>query len=269
MTRPSLSDYGTYDESTVPRLWDGVVGAWCPSLGPTGSRLHDFSRFNNWGTLTNMDAATDWVISSSEYGLDFDGSNDGVLIGTNERLNPANYCVSLWFTPNVVTAGQKSIYSQINAAGSSGKAIRRNAASLEFTVAAGNSVFRVWTSNATFTATLTHGVISWDSSGTPRMWINGVESAVTLAATSGTTPAPAAQPLYIGCDGAFGQTDPNYNFAGVVFSVLHWNRLLTPNEVSELYLLGRGGMFQRRRVRRAYVVETGNRRRRLICGAEC
>ena len=269
MIRPSLSDYGTYDESTVPRLWDGVVGAWCPSLGPTGSRLHDFSRFGNWGTLTNMDPPTDWVVSGGEYGLDFDGVNDGVSLGTNERLNPSQYCVSLWFTPNVVTAGQKSIYSQIDSTGNIGKAIRRNANKLEFTVAGNGSVYRVWTSNTTYTATLTHAVVSWDSAGTPRMWINGVESGVTLAASAGTLPAPAAQPLYLGCDGAFGQTDPNYNFAGVVFSATHWNRLLSPNEVAELYILGRGGMFQRRRLRRAYVSEAVNRRRRLICGAEC
>ena len=66
MTRPSLSDYGTYDESTVPRLWDGVIGAWCPSLGPTGSRFHDFSRYGNWGTLTNMDPPTDWVVDGGQ-----------------------------------------------------------------------------------------------------------------------------------------------------------------------------------------------------------
>ncbi|MGV2337667.1 MAG UNVERIFIED_CONTAM: hypothetical protein LVR18_27485 [Planctomycetaceae bacterium] len=39
MTKPSLSDYGTHDESAYPELWDGVVGAWAPCLGPTGNIL--------------------------------------------------------------------------------------------------------------------------------------------------------------------------------------------------------------------------------------
>ena len=84
MTRPSLSDYGTYDESTVPRLWDGVIGAWCPSLGPTGSRFHDFSRYGNWGTLTNMDPPTDWVVDGGQYSLDFDNTNDYVDLGSTQ-----------------------------------------------------------------------------------------------------------------------------------------------------------------------------------------
>jgi len=202
-----------------------------------------------------MDPPTDWVINDGQYALDFDGNNDGVLIGTNERLNPTNYNVALWFTPTVVTAGQKSIFAQIDATGNVGKAIRRNGAKLEFTVAASGSIYRVWTSDSTYTATLTHGVISWDGTGTPQMWINGVQSTVTLAATSGTLPAPAAQPLYIGCDGAFGQTSSLYNFAGTVHSAVMWSRAITSTEVGQLYLLGAGGMLERRRRRRVYSVQ--------------
>ena len=95
MTRPSLSDYGTYDESTVPRLWDGVVGAWCPSLGPTGGRLHDFSRYGNWGTLTNMDPPTDWVVDGGQYALDFDAVNDYVVAGSLPDF-PADCTYSAW-----------------------------------------------------------------------------------------------------------------------------------------------------------------------------
>jgi hypothetical protein len=193
-----------------------------------------------------MDAGTDWVVSGGKYALDFDGNNDGVLIGTHERLNPTNYNVSLWFTPTAVTAGQKSIFSQIDATGNVGKAIRRNAAKLEFTVAASGSIYRVWTSNNTYAATLTHGVVSWDGTGTPRMWINGSESTVALAATSGTLPAPAAQPLYIGCDGQFGQASNLYNFAGTVHAAALWSTPLTAVAVSQLYKIGVSGMLRSR-----------------------
>jgi hypothetical protein len=254
-------------------ILQGLIGAWCPSLGPSGYTLLDRSGRGQHGTLQNMDAASDWIGTSTGWALDFDGNNDGASIGTNERLNPTNYNVALWFTPTVVTSGQKSIFSQIDATGNIGKAIRRNGAKLEFTVAASGSIFRVWTSDSTYAATLTHGVVSWDGTGTPRIWINGVQSAVTLAATSGTLPAPAAQPLYIGCDGAFGQTSNLYNFAGTVHSAALWGRSLTTVEVSQLYGLGVGGFARlltpQRRSYAFRVPAAGNRRRRIICGAEC
>jgi hypothetical protein len=59
-----------------PQLWHGCVGAWAPCLGQTGSRLYDQSLYQNHGTLTNMDPATDWVASNGKMALDFDGSND-------------------------------------------------------------------------------------------------------------------------------------------------------------------------------------------------
>jgi hypothetical protein len=66
-----------------PSLWDGLVGAWCPSAsGPSSNRLYDLSGRSNHGTLTNMDAATDWVRSGAGgYALDFDGTNDAVETG--------------------------------------------------------------------------------------------------------------------------------------------------------------------------------------------
>jgi hypothetical protein len=59
---------GTYANGFAPRdgqaiwpeLWRGCVGAWNPGLGPTGLRLYDWSPYRNHGTLTNMDAGTDW-----------------------------------------------------------------------------------------------------------------------------------------------------------------------------------------------------------------
>ena len=51
-------------ESANPNLWKGLVGAWMPSFGVTGNTLKDVSGNGNDGTLTNMDAASDWVATS-------------------------------------------------------------------------------------------------------------------------------------------------------------------------------------------------------------
>jgi len=67
-------------ESAHPNLWDGLVGAWMSSLGVTGDTLRDVSGNGNHGTLTNMDAATDWVTTSKGLALDFDGIGDHASI---------------------------------------------------------------------------------------------------------------------------------------------------------------------------------------------
>jgi hypothetical protein len=74
-------------ESENPHLWKGLVGAWMPSLGVTGDTLRDVSGNGNDGTLTNMDTATDWVTSEKGLALDFDGSNDQIIIPNKEKLN--------------------------------------------------------------------------------------------------------------------------------------------------------------------------------------
>ena len=89
-------------EARYPTLWDGRVAAWCPSVtGPTGTRLYDLQSQRYQGTLTNMDPPTDWVRSSGQYALDFDGSNDHVLTG-DTVLPSGNSArsVSAWFRTN-------------------------------------------------------------------------------------------------------------------------------------------------------------------------
>ena len=105
MTKPSWQDFATHDESAFPELWDGVVGAWAPCLGPTGLRLHDHSRRSNWGTLTNMDNATDWVVNDGQYALDiFDDQyvDAGTLQG--ESLG-GPFSMSCWVRNMTAAAG--------------------------------------------------------------------------------------------------------------------------------------------------------------------
>ena len=81
-------------------LREGLVGAWCPSIRGSGFTLPDLSGYGNHGTLTNM-ASDDWV--SGQYGraLDFDGSNDHVLLPNISSLRPDTLTVSAWFLDRV------------------------------------------------------------------------------------------------------------------------------------------------------------------------
>jgi hypothetical protein len=78
------------------------VAWWCPSLDTSGNgtaTLNDLAGSND-GTLTDMDAATDWVADTANDGiraLDFDGSNDRVVVTDNVLpVNTAECTICYW-----------------------------------------------------------------------------------------------------------------------------------------------------------------------------
>ena len=89
-------------ESENPNLWDGLVGAWMPSLGVTGETLRDVSGNGNHGTLTNMEAASDWVATSKGLALDFDGTNEMVDVDSPPVISGSSATYSLWVKANSV-----------------------------------------------------------------------------------------------------------------------------------------------------------------------
>ena len=263
MTKPSLSDYGTYDESTVPRLWDGVIGAWCPSLGPTGSRLHDFSRYDNWGTLTNMDPPTDWVVDGGQYALDFDNTNDYVDLGSTLTIDQSSTISLRWFEKVTSSVGTYQSRFILRTNGTRGLIVFRSTNTTGYSVLSVNGKNTGDYSRFSGAPSIASSVGVWrewclvntstvGGSGDPwRLWVDGIEYAVS---TGSVATAFGNANCRIGLDG-LGDDPANCLFDDITI----WRRSLTPGEVQQLSLLGRGGMFQRRRVRRGYVSEAVNR----------
>ena len=249
MTRPSLADYGTHDESAFPELWEGAVGAWAPCLGPTGLRLHDFSMRQNWGTLTNMDAATDWVVDGGQYGLDFDNANDFINL-PSLTLNQSRPVSIRWFEKVASTAGTFQSRFILKTTGTRGLVVFRSTATgylslavngkntgdyARFvtapTIAASVGVWREWVLVNTATV---------GSSGAPwRLWVDGIEHAAILDGAAGNFGNANCR---IGLDG-LGDDPANCAMDDITI----WDRSLTEAEVLQLRQLGRGGMYQRRR----------------------
>jgi len=80
---PSFSEILAVAESRgalcdAPHLWDGLVGAW-PLQQAGGSTAFDVSGWGNHGTLTNMDPATDWVVTEKGRALRGDGTDNRVV----------------------------------------------------------------------------------------------------------------------------------------------------------------------------------------------
>lgn len=85
-------------------LRNGLVGAWCPSLGATGYTLPDRSGGNSHGTLTNMGGQSVWQGYPGGVALALDGTNDYAqsrnlpIYGTETRLT-----LSAWVRPANIT----------------------------------------------------------------------------------------------------------------------------------------------------------------------
>jgi len=106
-----------------PSLWRGCVGAWNPGLGPSGLTLRDWSGFGDHGTLTNMDAGSDWIVNSGRYALDFDGTNDHTVHSTSIKLSGA-FTVSWW--ENITTANLFNTICAFRTSASSAFIVYRN-----------------------------------------------------------------------------------------------------------------------------------------------
>jgi hypothetical protein len=98
-------------------ITDGIIGCWSPSLGASGYRLLDRSGRGNHGTLTNMDAGTDWVGTPVGLALDFDGANDFVQCGKAPVLT-TRFAISLWFRPTALNTANKYLLSALNSSAS-------------------------------------------------------------------------------------------------------------------------------------------------------
>lgn len=87
-------------------VWLGSIAALCPSQDTAGdgtTTLTDFTGVGN-GTLTSMDASTDWVTDDGKRALDFDGSNDYVATPQCPLSAVKCFAISVWFR-RVATTG--------------------------------------------------------------------------------------------------------------------------------------------------------------------
>lgn len=237
MTKPSWQDFATHDESAYPELWDGVVGAWAPCLGPTGSRLHDMSRRANWGTLTNMDNATDWVVSDGQYALNFDGSNNRVNVGVIELGMRKTF--SLWIRrTGTETAVILSVAQNLNPGGYFialiGNDIYNNNTGVFYNSAFGGLTANKWE----HLACTTNGSMY-------TIYVNGAQKGTMQDAGSTTLRDIGSYET------------GNFPFAGRLDDIAIWNRTFSAGEIRQLYQLGRGGMYQRRRRSRIYLPQAG------------
>lgn len=219
-------------ESAFPSLRKGLVGAWIPSLGPTGLTLKDVSGFGNDGVLTNM-ATDDWVVGEKGYALDYDGVDEYVDLGTSwDKLNGVGaLSFSVWIKSSVASF---SGFDGIIGIGDSGDRPlwlygKSTTSSIiwhsgttttqqDININAGVVVQNVWTC---FSGT-------WDGvNGT--LYQDGQVIGVDTS-NGNVLKTLTNEPRRIGDIGGIA------TFDGEIGSLLIWNRWLSPNEIQKLYI---------------------------------
>lgn len=233
-------------------ILDGLIGCWSPSLGASGYRLLDRTQYGNHGTLTNMDAGTDWVASPVGVVLDFDGTNDFVLIGSPQSISGALPRMSKTLWVNVrQTASQKYLFADFNGAGTISrmsishdtkfKAFQNTATALTGTTTLSTGVWY-------FVAVTRNDGTGAGGTGSMKLYVNGMmEASTTYSYTSPSLQASGEQ--IARSNAAFGDY-PNAQIGEATI----WRRDLTDAEIVQLFKSGNGwigrelgGMNRRRR----------------------
>ena len=220
-------------ESASPHLWNGLVGAWIPSLGVTGETLRDVSGNRKNGTLNGMDAATDWVATSKGLALDFDAVDDVADIAsppsiTGDSATLALWCKSddsaFWRSPGgYVTSGfddYRLTFRRLNTGRLQAYAYYSSGGRQSTGVyAISNSEFQSW-----------NYYVVVASGGVVYLYLNG---AIVASGGSGSGD------LNLGTTFTLGSQDSRSSgswWNGKISNVQVYNRALPPQEIQELYV---------------------------------
>lgn len=228
-----------YPGLVYPNLVRGLVGAWSPCLTPErGTRLRDATGRKNHGTLTNMDPATDWVVSEGKWALDYDGLDDGVPTLYTGAL--ADFTVCAWFYSRATTAFLRIVDKTYDTGFWIGHSETWGSSDYGGGILESVSPYGHF---LTFTENAWHHLAMSRKGTTKTIYGNGGQSVTSATVLSTVT---STNPLRIGSRTIIGDN----NFNGLIDGCLLFNRALSANEVAQLYSLGRGGWATRRKLQR-------------------
>jgi len=226
-------------------LSDGLQGWWCPSLDTAGNgtnTLTDLSGNGNNGTLTDMDAATDWVADTDSGGvraLDFDGDNDIIRLGTIAvdnvlQLASGAMSISLWIKPTLSgDLFQRLVDKSDGGNGANGYALYLDAYTYYPSLAFNGNGTQFKADTAPTANVWNHLAVTKVDDSPARFYLNGTELSLSLSTAANI---PSAE-----CDLSFASWNHSTarEYTGRMDSLALYNRTLTSDEVSQLYNGGR------------------------------
>jgi hypothetical protein len=208
-------------------LRQGLVGAWCPSLGASGLSLIDRSGRNNHGTLVNMAGQDNWRASGSGVALDFDGTNDHVVLSPVLSGRPV-LTVTFWARPTS-TSSRIELAEGTNSTIRAGYAFSEDGNAYLLPGSTAGFGFCNWSSRGV--ARFIHYAGVFDSTAATnaeraRIFLNGVQQTLTFVGTIPTTATVFTGNLLFGLRPDF--SSPS---SGLLDDIRIYNRALTPAEI--------------------------------------
>jgi len=213
------------------------VAAWIPSLDTAGNGTTTLTDLvgSSDGTLTNMDAATDWPSDTGAGGvraLDLDGSGDRVDVG-QPISDYSEFTVGGWFKPTS-SSGSKAVVAQRGNSTPGWYALMIRTGKWRFEAQSENgSKFN--------SPTISVSVGSWQHvvgvfTGTRvELYVNGARAG-TGTAYSGAIPAPTVDAAIGSIRGGVSSS----NYAGRVDDVRIFESGLDSSDIAYLYDSGTG-----------------------------
>lgn len=216
-------------------LRHGLVGAWCPSLGSSGLSLIDRSGRGNHGTLTNMAGQDNWRASGSGLALNFDGSNDHVLLPSSITASTSlPFSVTAWvYIRDLTTQQYPHIVTVATSGGSFPFELIVSAQANYLGLGFGSAT--TWPTGRTGvafpTAQWVHVAVTYSAASVAVASFAGYVGGDPRAFVSGAGYSGLTNSTVIG--GVAGGGSSNFVF-GLVDDVRIYNRVLTPSEVGVL-----------------------------------
>lgn len=196
----------------------GLIGFWLLNEG-SGNVVSDLSGSGSDGTLTNMTPLTAWIPGKDGYALEFDGTNDRIVIPAVGVTTTFSF--SVWIKPSSQTESYGNVGGSADAFDNifyRGSGAGGSAGLLNFWHDGADHhnntplIDNVWS----------HYVVSANA-GSYTHYLNGVPD--------GTGSANDAFNWEI-----FGDDDLDETFKGALSDIRIYNRYLTPEEIWSLYV---------------------------------
>jgi hypothetical protein len=222
----------------------GLVGYWSMEDG-SGSTATDFSGNGNDGTLTNMDASTDWVSGKRGSALDFGGNDSQLVASSTTSIDGSEeITISAWVKADQVNTDEAIVGTKVGTSNNDddtgfrydSSGFSSNGSNLiKFVIRNSNGdTIAGETESGVQTTQWQHLVMTWKSGGQPRMWADGQELA-TLSMSSNSLSGSVDMPdFFIGT----GPKRDSGHWEGKIDEVRIYNRALSASEVRDLYQSG-------------------------------
>ena len=235
----------------VSMLYNGSNGTQYSSgsFGLTQSSLDSFGTYH--GTLVNTTYGTGKIGSA----FNFNGSNTYVSMGTGAgNFGSNSFSISGWFYPNVGNVLQMLVAKGTTTATNKGFAVaidnryNSNQRALTFGLVGNNSNYQNLTTTTTNQYTIgnwNHFTVVWDSTNkSMKIYLNGVQATTTTTLINGTGASGISDISNTSAELLFGQYGDNTSkFNGKLDSVTMWDRIVSVDEVTQLYNSGTGAQY--------------------------